>query len=223
MLMNGLLRSFKPLLKRLKKYRIEIVLILIALCVSIVSVILFFQNSEKLSEESEVLGELTQPQQIPNKIRIDVAGAVKNPNVYEVKFGARVKDILDLAGGYSDEADISYISRNYNMAKLVSDQEKLYIPSFSEIQSGIFTENPKSLDYTRPLISIPPASNSLGVLLININDATLEELDSLPGVGKITAQKIIQNRPYSSVEELLSKKIVKSNVYEGLKNLVDTE
>lgn len=205
--MNGFLQSFGPILKKLHKFKIEIFILTAAFFIAMISLILYLYDSGSNSEpadtmQGKVLSEVT------SRIVVDIAGAVENPGVYEVTSGARLKDILIQAGGLSANAERDYISRNYNLAKLITDQEKIYIPSYAELSNGIFAEPQRFLDYTS------------SVEQININTATVEELDTLAGIGKVTAQKIVQNRPYKSIEELVSKKIVKKNVYENIKNLI---
>ena len=97
------------------------------------------------------------------------------------------------------------------MAKVVTDQEKIYIPSVWEVSNGYFSENQQTLDY------VLPTNNQT---LININSAPIDELDTLPGVGKVTAQKIVDNRPFGALEELLDKKIVNKTVFENIKDLI---
>lgn len=58
----------------------------------------------------------------------------------------------------------------------------------------------------------------LGTITININDATLQSLDSLPGIGAVTAQKVITNRPYADIQELVTKKVVFQKVFDQIKN-----
>ena len=56
---------------------------------------------------------------------------------------------------------------------------------------------------------------------INVNDATLEELDTLPDVGKVTGQKIIDNRPYGALQELINRKVISENLLEKLEDLIE--
>lgn len=126
-------------------------------------------------------------------IWVDVAGAVVKPGVYQVAEGARVKDALVAAGGLSDQADREYTARVINLAELVKDGEKIYVPAMRE----------KSLE-----------SRTKNSNLININTASLSELDSLWGVGESRAQAIIDNRPYRAVEELLTKKVLPKNIFD---------
>jgi len=168
-------------------------------------------------EEEKPLNEAVNSK----KVFVDISGCVKNPGVYEASFGARLKDILNLAGGLSDEADKNFFQRNFNLARIVFDQEKIYVPSIWEIQNGIFVENPKTLDYSSPQnINLEEYTSPNVNEKININQATVEELDTLPGVGKITAQKIISNRPYQTIEELLTKKVVNKSTFEKIKDLI---
>ncbi len=75
---------------------------------------------------------------------------MEKPDVYEVVLGARLKDVLIKAGGLSENADKDFFYRNFNLARIVNDQEKYYIPSLLETSNGIFIENLRTLDYTSP-------------------------------------------------------------------------
>jgi competence protein ComEA len=218
--MKNFLRSFLPVLKKIKKYKIEIFLLGASFFIAIFSLILY--QKEKAEEKKEVVEEKTFNNPLPyKKIFVDVAGAVKNPGVYEATFGARLKDVLDLAGGLSDEADKFFFQRNFNLAKIVIDQEKIYIPSTWEVQSGIFVENQRTLDYTQKTnINWEGGNLENSINKININQATAEELETLPGIGKLTAQKIIKNRPYQTIDELLTKKVISKSTFEKIKDLI---
>jgi len=150
---------------------------------------------------------------------------VEKPGVYEVSSSARLQDALNFANGLTEEADKVFFSRNFNRARLLSDQEKIYIPFSWEISTGIFVENTRTLDYSNPVV---PVNNSAitntnqSPVIINLNTASPEELDTLPGIGAITVNKIINNRPYATIEDLLNKKIVNKGVFENIKGLITT-
>ncbi|MCX6816266.1 MAG: helix-hairpin-helix domain-containing protein [Candidatus Beckwithbacteria bacterium] len=137
------------------------------------------------------------------EIFVDVAGAVEKPGVYQLSSNSRVNDVLVVAGGLGAKADREWVSQNLNLAQKLTDGQKIYIPS----QEEVVKDGPSSEIYKGPSF-------------VNINMATGAELDTLYGVGPATAQKIIDNRPYASTEELLTKKVVKSNVYESIKNQI---
>lgn len=137
-------------------------------------------------------------------VYVDVAGAVMKPGLYKLSPGARMNDALVVAGGLGEKADREWLNKNLNLAAKIVDGQKIYIPSQGESNK------------------VAP-SQSKGATLsekININSASSTELDTLWGVGPATAEKIISSRPYGSVEELLTKKVVKSNVYETIKDKV---
>jgi competence protein ComEA len=113
--------------------------------------------------------------------------------------------LLVVSGGLSAKADRDYVAKNINLAQKITDGGKIYIPFAGE--------------------TIPPVNNATGNTqasgaLININTASEQELDSLPGIGPVTAAKIINSRPYGSVNELLDKKIVGSKVFTDIKNKI---
>ena len=211
--MHGLIDSLKPLWD---KYKIESLLILTALIIALISSFIFIASQSTPEAETPILNPVKSTILSENKIVVDLSGAVENPNVYEVTSGARLKDVLILAGGLSGEADREFFARNFNLARILKDQEKFYVPNNEETQTGAAQEN----SFTYPT----PASDALGASeKININTASLEQLDTLSGIGKITGQKIIQNRPYQSIDDLLNNKIVGKSVFEKIKNLIATD
>lgn len=189
----------------LRKYKIESVLIALSIVIAVTSLLLFINSGKEENNNQVLFEEKSSPS---GKIFVDISGAVNKPGVYQLPNGSRLKDALAMAKGITDEASKDFFSRNYNLAKIMTDQEKIYIPSQSELQSGLFEVLSATEDQNQP-----PG-------LININAASADELDTLSGIGKVTAEKIIAGRPYQSVEELLTKKIVKKSVFEKIKDSV---
>lgn len=217
--MNGFFKSFEPILKKLKKFRIELFLLVIAFFIAIISLALYiYDNKGQVVKDESVQESVLSA--TSSRMVVDIAGAVERPGVYETIPGARLKDVLIQAGGLSQEAERKYIERNFNLAKLVTDQEKIYIPSQEEVSSGIFAEPQRLLDYTSPAQIQIQSSVISANEKININAATLEELDTLAGIGKITAEKIIQNRPYQNIQELVNRKVLNKGVFEKIKDLI---
>ena len=155
--------------------------------------------------EVEILPAVEESTAEESEIWVDVGGAVMRPGVYKLKAGSRVHEALAAAGGLAAEADRVYVTRFLNLAQKLVDGAKLYIPAQGEA---------------------PPVEDTTGEVAgrrsekINLNTASLKELESLWGVGPARAQAIVDQRPYSSVEELLEKKVVPKNVYERIKDEV---
>lgn len=190
--------------------------------ITIVALAIYAKNNQKNTDQ-EVITNNQAVQNLSEKILVDVSGAVKKPNIYKIGFGARIKEVIDLAGGLSEDADVMFFNRNFNLARIVSDQEKIYVPTNVEINNGIFTQNQRTLDYVSPVNIVPSdvQTPNLDVSTkINLNSATVEELDQLPGIGLVTANKIISGRPFSTIDELLTKKVVNKGVFEKIKNLI---
>ena len=145
------------------------------------------------------------------KIVVDIEGAVISPGVYELSKDARLKDLIVKSGGLSASADRNWFAKNMNLASKLTDGSKIYIPLVGEKAEAA---------------SINSSVMGAGALqasqngLININTGSSTELDSLPGVGPVTSSKIIQNRPYQTVEDLLSKKVVSSKVFSQIKDKI---
>lgn len=165
-------------------------------------------EGELTSDQNQVKGNTEEE----TKIVCDISGAVRTPGVYELQDGARLNDLIELAGGLSDEADIDRINR----ARTVFDGEKIYIPKTGEdIQVIAGSESIKGGSESIEGVSNPNGnsskSNESGGSVsngrVNINLATLEELQTITGVGPSTAEKIIAYREeyggFDRIEELM--------------------
>jgi len=140
------------------------------------------------------------------KLIIDISGAVVNPGVYELTSGDRIIDVLRLCGGLAAEADRDWVEANINKARVVRDGEKIYIPNETEAEAVL-----------------GQSKENVGGL-INLNTASLEELDKLPGIGPALAGRIIdyrsKNNGFVSVEEIKLVSGIGDKVYENIKDLI---
>lgn len=168
-----------------------------------------------VSSESErpiVFEQSPKEEQAAEKIIIDIQGAVVKPGVYTLKENSRLQQALIAAGGLAEGADREFIAKQMNLAAKLTDGVKIYIPQKGESVAGSST----SSDPLRQGFAGQGGSiNTDGK--ININTASINQLDTLSGVGMVTAQKIIDNRPYGSVEDLRTKKVVSNSVFEKIK------
>lgn len=142
------------------------------------------------------------------KVFVDISGEVENPGVYQLDGNARVQDALTAAGGLGVDADRKYISKSVNLASPLKDGMKIYVPKTGETPvASVFSLSTTTTEQSGPGI-------------VSINSASQSELEALPGIGPVTAGKIINLRPYSSTEELLTKKAVGKSVYEKIKDAI---
>ncbi len=137
-------------------------------------------------------------------ISVDVSGAVKKPGVYQLQEGKRIEDVIKLAEGFADNANQEYISKYLNLAQKLVDGSKVYIPQEGE----------------QSTVANVPAGITAVNTKVNINTASQAEIEALPGIGPVTAAKIISSRPYQNIEELTSKKVVGQAVFEKIKDQV---
>lgn len=143
-------------------------------------------------------------------IVVDVEGAVVRPGLHHLLPGARVGDAIAAAGGYSAEVDLEAAARELNLARLLEDGEKVLVPT---LESGGGTPPDGSAD-----------SGGAGAgELVNVNTATAEELEALPGIGPATANKIIAAReeePFRSLDELVERGAMNRGQLEQIRDLV---
>lgn len=171
------------------------------------------QNREELIFISDDKNDETVKNlNITKDLTIDVSGAVNKPGVYIIQEGSRIKDAIEKAGGLSDAADQEFVEKSFNLAALLKDGSKLYIP---EIGESIGSSADNSSTQVQQVVAGMESQGS-----ININSATESELDNLPGVGPVTTGKIIDGRPYTAIEDLLNNKIVSKSVFENIKDQI---
>lgn len=164
-----------------------------------------FLYSQKIlfsSPEVEIIK--TEENSKGGAIVVEVSGAVEKPGVYEFAQSSRIEDALIAAGGVSVDADRNWMERLLNRAAKLVDGQKIYIPRQGEQETS----------------AVLSAATQVKDNLVNINSASLSELDTLPGIGPVYGQSIIDHRPYSNVEELYEKGVLKENVYEKIKDKV---
>jgi competence protein ComEA len=194
----------------LMKFRLPVLILLGG--VAVVSLgILFYKGADYFSTTKVEVLEATSSGKINTKeITVEIAGEVVNPGVYKLTDGSRIEDLLKISGGFTKSADNSWTDKYLNKAAKLADAQKVYIP-----HSGESSANKNKIDQSM-------SGDILGqnTSFININTASTGELDKLPGIGPTYAQKIIEQRPYSNIEELLSKKVLNKSTYEKVKSLV---
>ena len=148
-------------------------------------------------------------------ILVFVCGAVQSEGVYELPEGARVIDAVQAAGGYTDEADRSYI----NQAAFVYDAQKLRIPTAEEAAELEEPEETAGDDLGSHV--------STGGGRININTADLDELMRIPGIGESKARNILSYREehgrFGSVREIMNVRGIGSSVYEKMKDCITVD
>ena len=140
---------------------------------------------------------------IPTFIRVHVAGEVLRPGVYQLPGTARVVDAVDAAGGPTALADVDVI----NLAAALFDAAQVFVPRRGSV--GTRAPIPRPL----PGVNVPPSPNAntpegASSVRVNINTASMSDLDTLSGVGPSTAKAIIdyrtKNGPFGSIEDLLN-------------------
>lgn len=183
-------------MSRVEKYK-KYFLVFVVIVVAISVIYIFVPKKATVSDWEELPMEQSEtlPAEITSssssaKMVIDIKGEVKKPGVYELESGARVEEIVLLAGGFTDKAE----ERQLNLAEKLTDQQMIYVPNKEEAKE----------------LSIPSVANegntSKESSLVNINTADLTELQTLTGIGPAKAQAIIdyrdENGQFKTIEEL---------------------
>lgn len=174
-----------------------------------------FSKKEESVEETEVvvttvLAEKTEVSTTQETvIFVDIKGAVKNPGVYQMKVGDRVKDALEAAGGLTEEAD----SQKVNLAKRLEDQMVIVVPKVGEEAEAI------------PAGATSKEASKEGK--VNINTATVEELKTLKGVGEKKAEAIIEyrkkNGSFQTKEDLMKVRGIGKKLFESFQERIVTQ
>lgn len=192
-------------------YRAPIILGAISLLLVTLSLVIFvksFQPSAAIIFSSDQPWErqATDAAQMTREITVDVAGAVGLPGVYRLPPGSRVEDAITAAGGLTNDVDGEAMSKYLNRAARISDGAKLWIPKKGDVTTNAGQG-----------IGSVGQSTTLGQGSVAVNAASQAELEALPGIGPVTAKKIIDARPYQTLEELVAKKAMSQSLFDKLK------
>lgn len=137
------------------------------------------------------------------QIWVHVCGEVKNPGVYSLSAGSRVFDAIEAAGGFNKIAD----ETSLNLAQSLEDESKIYVGSKKDKKSSAAAAD---------------TEDSSGK--VNLNTATIEELMTLPGIGEVRAQAILdfreKNGSFQKVEDLLEVEGIKEGIFQKLESLI---
>ena len=188
--------------KAFARQNLPVVLLFSAGIVLLLIGLIQFFGQQKASVDFKSGEHVARESGSSSQIFVDVSGQVMKPGVYGLKGDARIQEALVAAGGLSSDADREYVSKYMNLAQKVTDGMKLYVPKVSENMKG----------------SAIAGTNQTG--LVSINSGSLSDLDKLSGVGPVTAQRIIDGRPYASLDELVSKKAINSSVFTKIKDSI---
>lgn len=166
-----------------------------------------WREAQVVKEEAGKMGEGEEAGEKSEEIVIDISGSVEKPGVYRFPLNSRVNDALVAAGGLSSDADRDWVARSINLAQALTDGMKLFIPSTNSVNSGV--------EGVRERVA---GASSQASSFISINTATTTALESLWGVGEVRAKAIVEGRPYGSLEELVTRKILPQSVVERNKD-----
>lgn len=157
-------------------------------------------SSDKDDISLETVETQTQEEvsKVDGDIYVYVCGAVQKEGVYRLPAGSRIYEAVEMAGGFRDDAATSEV----NQAEVLQDEARVYVPSFADV--------------------IAEKENGDGK--INLNQATKEELMTLPGVGEAKADSIIQYRNekggFQNIEEIMEISGIKEVLFEKIKDLI---
>ena len=147
---------------------------------------------------------------------VHVTGEVKNPGVVKVKEGSRIEDIIEAAGGLTENADIT----NVNLAYIVEDGMKIRIPSSNEENDS---EDYITEDSGKGVI-LSEESNNSSSSIVNINTANEAELEQLPGIGPSISSKIVEyrnkNGKFKNIEDIKNVTGIGDSKFEKIKEYI---
>ena len=180
----------------------------------------FFTNKDYIEVDSNlnVFAQNEKNEQTEEKIIVYITGAIKNEGIYEMEENSRIANIIEKAGGLTEEANIE----NINLAYLLEDGMKIYIPKkdekINELKEDTNTYTSKENSTSEVL------KNKNKNEKININTATQTELETLPGIGPTTALRIIEyrkeNGKFRNIEDIKKINGIGDNKFSKIKDLI---
>jgi competence protein ComEA len=166
---------------------------------------------------SDTLSGSDAPDVARGQIVVDVVGAVVRPGVYHLAIGSRVGDAITAAGGFGPRVDADAVGTALNLAAPLKDGDQVRVPSRDDTAPSTGSGGGSSGG-----AGSGGGRGSTGSL-VNLNSATEAELDALPGIGPVTAGKIIEARakaPFKAVDDLRTRGLVGQKTFDQIKALV---
>lgn len=183
------------------------------------------ENGEEMNKSDNFVDneteEVSETAEIEEKIVVHITGEVKKEGVIYLKKGARIVDAIKEAGGEAKEADLSQV----NLAYELQDGQKIYIPNKNEkVSQYIISTNGETIDSNGANTGNESTSTSKEEAKVNINTATQNELDGLPGIGPALAQRIIdfreENGNFKSIEDIQNVKGIGDSKFDEIKDKI---
>ncbi len=172
-------------------------------------------DGRNASSTSAPLGSAGEPASVAgvfmHEILVDVEGAVRRPGLIRLAPGSRLGDAIEAAGGYAGRADLIAAARLLNLAESLEDGDKIDVPALGEAP------------VTTPTATAAPAAGPASGALLDLNHADEAALDALPGIGPVTAAKIIAAReatPFTSPDDLQARGVVGQSTMDKIRALV---
>lgn len=185
-------------------------LVAVSVCAALVVASQQGGQVEVVSGSSAGVAESGAPTATQAMLVVEVAGAVAHPGVYSLPIGSRVGDAVRAAGGYSPDVDPRLAEAQLNLAAKLVDAQLIRVPRRGDVSAASGATG-----------ATGGARASAGPL--DLNTATVEQLDTLPGIGPVTAQKIVASReqqPFRKVDDLVTRKIVSAATLAKFRSLV---
>lgn len=190
--------------------------------VILIAIFYYIHTISNMGEDNETLNTYieqnttTEERIEENTIIIHITGAVNNPGIVKVNENARINDVIERAGGLLENADVE----NVNLAYVVEDGQKIYIPFKGEEDKN--SDDGEIVQEGAGENVLQEETNEKSGGLININNATKEKLEELPGIGSSTASKIIvyreENGKFKSIEDIKNVSGIGTSKYEQIKS-----
>lgn len=201
-------------------------ILIIAIIVAI-GVIYFIYNKNQIRSDIDLESEILISNTSENKTNVEIqedlviihiTGSVKNPGIVKLKYGSRIEDAIEAAGGLTENADIT----NVNLAYVLDDGVKIRIPSITDEKKG--DEQILEEESGENIIEETNMTFGASTKEVNINKATETELQSLPGIGASLASRIIeyrnQNGKFSKIEDIKNVNGIGDSKYDNIKDFI---
>lgn len=209
------------------------VITIITTIIILISITIYIINTNKVesevveNNEPNIIKEIEEVEEIKNYITVEIKGEVINPGVYKMEENSRVIDLINISGGFTQNA----LTININQAKKLLDEMVIVIYNKNDLKEEVKTEY-VYLECECPKITndgcVNKETNEDKIednknTKISINNATLEELIKLKGIGEKTAEKIIEYRKenkFKTIEDIKNVSGIGESLYEKIKDSI---